>query len=187
MPVVGPFVTQAQLEAAWVRNGGRDAAKRTAGAIAMAESRGGLHSWSPNPDGHTNWGPWQIDAPAVGDLLTLDGCARAAIARSDNGRNWCPWQTWDGRGCAAGGYNSAYRAYMGGQSAPAAAPGPSSSAPAIRHAASPFTAPANQGERSWDHSPALRASAKARAGHADVLNAAARNVLTKLGRWRLPR
>lgn len=187
MPVVGPFVSQADLEAAWVRAGGREAAKRTASAVAMAESRGGLHSYSPNPDGHTNWGAWQIDAAAPGDLLTLDGNARAAVERSDNGRNWCAWQTWDGRGCRPGPYNSAYRAYMGGSTAPASAPGSGQQAPVIRHAATPLAPPSNTGERSWDHSPALRAAAKARGGHAVVLNAAARGVLAKLGRWRLPR
>lgn len=187
MPVAGPYVTQDQLEAAWVRNGGDRAAKRTAGAIAMAESGGGLGSWSPNPDGNTNWGAWQIDNPSAGDLLTLDGNARAAIARSNNGRNWCPWSTWDGRGCAGGGYDGRYRQYMGGQQAPPADTTAGLPAPAIVHAGAPLPPPANEGERSWDHSAAVRSSARARAGHAVVLNAAARNVLAKLGRFRLPR
>lgn len=51
----------------------------------------------------------------------------------------------------------------------------------------PLTAAAGQGERTWDYSPAVRSSAKAQSGHANVLNSAARNVLAKLGRYRLPR
>lgn len=186
MPTLGPYYSKEELERVWTEEGGDPAAADVASAIALAESGGGAGSWSANPDGNTNWGAWQIDAAQAGDLLTVRGCARAAIARSDNGRNWCAWSTWDGRGCRGSGYDGSYARHLAGALPPPSGGRSGQGGPAISHGPAPLPPPASTGERSWDHSPQLRAAAQARAGHARVLETAARNVLAKLARWRLP-
>lgn len=72
-------------------------------AIALAESSGRVGATSPNPDGGTNYGLWQIDSKShpqytTAELLTAGGNMRAAAAISNNGHDWGPWGAYhDGR------------------------------------------------------------------------------------------
>ena len=79
------------LEALWEQAGGSHAEAFTAAEIAMAESGGRQYALSPTND----YGYWQINGvhgPAEATFNPL-GNARAAIAISDDGRDWDPWTT----------------------------------------------------------------------------------------------
>jgi LysM repeat protein len=80
------------LEALWERAGGSPGAAFTAAEIAMAESGGRQYALSPTDD----YGYWQINASHGPAMATFDpiGNARAAIAISDDGRDWDPWTTY---------------------------------------------------------------------------------------------
>lgn len=105
----------AQLEGLWIQNGGSPAAAPMAAAIAEAESGGRSDVTSPNPDGGTNVGPWQIDTNGVGKGLTVtqlqdpDVNASAAVQGSKNGTNWSDWQTYA---------NGAYKAFLSTSTTP---------------------------------------------------------------------
>ena len=74
------------LEKLWESAGGSGAEAFTAAEIAMAESGGRQYALSPTND----YGYWQINGshgPAEATFNPM-GNARAAIAISDNGRNW---------------------------------------------------------------------------------------------------
>ena len=63
-----------------------------AAEIAMAESGGNQYALSPTDD----YGYWQINAshgPAMATFNAL-GNAKAAIAISDDGRDWNAWTTY---------------------------------------------------------------------------------------------
>lgn len=80
------------LEALWEDAGGSHGEAFTAAEIAMAESGGDQYALSPTDD----YGYWQINAvhgPAQATFNAL-GNARAAIAISDDGRDWDPWTTY---------------------------------------------------------------------------------------------
>jgi hypothetical protein len=98
-------LTKAQLEHAWVRNGGAPAAAPMAAAVALAESGGRTDATNHNTNGSTDRGAWQINS-VHGALSTydLDANAKAAIKISNNGLNWGPWSTY---------LNGAYRKFLG--------------------------------------------------------------------------
>jgi LysM repeat protein len=79
------------LEELWEDAGGAHAEAFTAAEIAMAESGGRQYALSPTDD----YGYWQINA-VHGAEATFNalGNARAAIAISDDGRDWDPWTTY---------------------------------------------------------------------------------------------
>jgi len=79
------------LEALWKAAGGSAAEAFVAAEIAMAESGGNQYAHSPTND----YGYWQING-SHGSMATYNamGNARAAIAISDNGRDWNPWTTY---------------------------------------------------------------------------------------------
>jgi LysM repeat protein len=79
------------LEELWEDAGGANAVAFTAAEIAMAESGGRQYALSPTDD----YGYWQINA-VHGAEATFNalGNARAAIAISDDGRDWDPWTTY---------------------------------------------------------------------------------------------
>ena len=80
------------LEALWDAAGGSQTEAFTAAEIAMAESGGRQDALSPTND----YGYWQINGshgPAEATFNPI-GNAKAAIAISDNGRDWDPWTTY---------------------------------------------------------------------------------------------
>jgi hypothetical protein len=131
----------AQLEGLWIQAGGSAAAAPIAAAIALAESGGNPSSHNGNAGtGDDSWGLWQINmigsmGPSrraqfgltsntqLTDPLTN---AKAAVALSNNGKNWSPWTTYT---------SGAYRKYMQGGVTPnltaAGAGGSATAAPAV--------------------------------------------------------
>lgn len=85
----------------WTSNGGDPSTANVAAAVALAESSGRPDATSPNPDGGTNVGLWQLDTRGVGSgysvaQLSDPGTnARVTILGSGNGTRWGPWQTYD--------------------------------------------------------------------------------------------
>ena len=96
----GGSFDKSALTALWTKNGGAPGAANTAAAVALAESSGRPGVTSPNPDGGTNVGLWQLDTKGVGagystaQLADPDTNARVTIIGSLNGANWSPWQTY---------------------------------------------------------------------------------------------
>jgi len=85
-------LTCAGLEKLWESAGGRSGEAFMAAEIAMAESGGRQFALSPTND----YGYWQINGSHGSAEATFNpmGNARAAIAISDNGRDWYPWTTY---------------------------------------------------------------------------------------------
>lgn len=93
--------TYAQLEQIWINAGGSRSTAPMAAAIAWAESSGNPQATSPNPDGGTNVGLWQLDTPGGGgagfsasQLADPTVNAAAAVRASNNGTNWSTWETY---------------------------------------------------------------------------------------------
>lgn len=108
--------TYAQLEGLWVNNGGSAATAPLAAAIAEAESSGNATVTSPNPDGGTNVGPWQLDTPggkgagySVAQLQNPNTNARVAVLGSAGGTDWSAWATYG---------SGAYKAYLSNGTTP---------------------------------------------------------------------
>lgn len=107
--------TYAQLEGLWIQNGGSPATAPIAAAIAEAESSGNTAATSPNPDGGTNSGLWQLDTKGKGAGLTATQLqdpnvnASAAVEGSKNGTDWSAWETYA---------NGAYKAFLNSSTTP---------------------------------------------------------------------
>jgi hypothetical protein len=87
------------LEALWEQAGGSPSTAVNAACHGMQESSGNPGSSSPNPDGGTNYGLWQLDTRGKGagyspgqleDPLTN---ARITVAATGDGTNWSSWAT----------------------------------------------------------------------------------------------
>jgi Lysozyme like domain len=97
--VTGGTYTHATLMTLWGLNGGASGTADIAAAIAMAESSGRSTVTSPNSDGGTNVGLWQLDTRGKGAGYTVaqlqnpDTNARVAVFGSANGTNWSAWET----------------------------------------------------------------------------------------------
>jgi LysM repeat protein len=80
------------LEELWEDAGGAHADAFMAAEIAMAESGGRQYALSPTDD----YGYWQINASHGPGEATFNalGNARAAIAISDDGKDWYAWTTY---------------------------------------------------------------------------------------------
>ena len=80
------------LEALWEAAGGARGEAFIAAEIAMAESGGNQYAVSPTND----YGYWQINGSHGPAMATFNpiGNAKAAIAISDDGRNWHAWTTY---------------------------------------------------------------------------------------------
>ena len=111
-PGAGPtadVMTKEQIRSLWTGNGGAAGTAAVAAAIALAESSGRTQVTSPNPDGGTNVGLWQLDTKGMGAGHTVAQLqdpatnARVTIMKSANGTNWGPWETW---------HTGAYRKYL---------------------------------------------------------------------------
>jgi hypothetical protein len=87
-----------QLQSLWTANGGNPATADLAAAVAEAESSGRTWITSPNPDGGTNVGLWQLDTRGVGAGYTVAQLqdpatnARLTVMHSANGTNWSQWE-----------------------------------------------------------------------------------------------
>jgi hypothetical protein len=98
-PASGYYNT-AQLQSLWVMAGGSQASKVNAACHAMQESSGNPLVTSPNPDGGTNVGLWQLDTPGgegagytVAELQVPLTNARVTVERTSDGANWSAWAT----------------------------------------------------------------------------------------------
>lgn len=89
-----------QVKQLWTTSGGSQQTASIAAAIAYAESSGIEGATSPNPDGGTNVGLWQLDTKGVGagysveQLKDPDTNARVTVLHTANGTNWNAWETW---------------------------------------------------------------------------------------------
>lgn len=93
-------MTKDEIKSLWTGNGGAPGKADLAAAIAEAESSGRTWITSPNPDGGTNVGLWQLDTNGVGAGHTVDQLsdpatnARITIMGTANGTNWSHWETY---------------------------------------------------------------------------------------------
>jgi hypothetical protein len=94
------FYTHQQLETLWQQAGGSAATANNAACHGDQESGGNPSVTSPNPDGGTNVGLWQLDTPggkgagySVAQLKNPLLNARVAVRTSNNGRDWSAWAT----------------------------------------------------------------------------------------------
>jgi LysM repeat protein len=85
-------LTCSGLEALWESAGGAKSEAFMAAEIAEAESGGRQYALSPTND----YGYWQINGSHGPAMATFNayGNAKAAIAISDDGRDWDPWTTY---------------------------------------------------------------------------------------------
>lgn len=84
----------------WVQVGGAPAAANNAACHGIQESSGNPNATSPNPDGGTNVGLWQLDTPggkgagySVAQLKNPVLNARVTVQATGNGRDWSAWAT----------------------------------------------------------------------------------------------
>lgn len=95
-------LTIRQLYALARRAGLQPADAAVAAAVGMAESSGRTWVTSPNPDGGTNVGIWQLDTPGgegagytAEELADPWTNAKVMAKTTQQGKNWGPWQTYD--------------------------------------------------------------------------------------------
>lgn len=104
-PLVHGQFSNSDLQKLWILNGGNPGKAAVAACIADHESSGNPSATSPNPDGGTNVGLWQLDTNGVGSGHSVDQLkdpntnAKLAIQGSANGTNWSEWAT--AAGCGA--------------------------------------------------------------------------------------
>lgn len=98
--VSGNVLTEAAIGALWIAAGGSPSKASVAVCIAMHESSGRTSVTSPNPDGGTNVGLWQLDTPggkgagySISQLQNPLTNARVAIKGSSDGTDWSAWAT----------------------------------------------------------------------------------------------
>lgn len=93
-------MTKDEIKALWTGHGGAAGKANLAAAVALAESSGRTYITSPNPDGGTNVGLWQLDTKGVGaghsvaDLQDPPTNARITIMATANGTNWSHWEAY---------------------------------------------------------------------------------------------
>jgi hypothetical protein len=90
--------SMAQLVALWIKAGGSLSSAPSAVAHAWAESSGRAGVTSPNPDGGTNVGLWQLDTPGgvgaghtVAQLQDPLTNAQITVKATNDGRDWGEW------------------------------------------------------------------------------------------------
>ena len=90
-------LSDAQIIAYWVGEGGSISSAASALAHALAESSGSPTVTSSNPDGGTNVGLYQLDTKGVGAGYTVAQLqnpatnTKLAVQGSGNGTNWASW------------------------------------------------------------------------------------------------
>lgn len=98
LPSAGTY-TAGQLQTLWIQAGGDPAQAPNAACHAVQESGGNPLATSPNPDGGTNVGLWQLDTKGKGagytvaELQNAQNNARLAVLGSSNGTDWSAWAT----------------------------------------------------------------------------------------------
>lgn len=91
--------THSGLMTLWQSNGGSASTANNAACHAIQESGGNASITSPNPDGGTNVGLWQLDTKGVGAGHTVSQLqnpnvnAMLAVRGSKNGTDWSEWAT----------------------------------------------------------------------------------------------
>ena len=89
----------ASLMQLWQQAGGSAGTANNAACHAMQESSGNPLVTSPNPDGGTNVGLWQLDTQGVGagySVAQLQDAmlnARLTVMHTANGTSWAQWAT----------------------------------------------------------------------------------------------
>lgn len=89
--------SSAGVQQLWTDNGGPADTAAFAAAIAMAESGGSATVTSPNPDGGTNVGVFQLDTKGVGsgysvaELQDANLNTQITIMATDGGTDWAEW------------------------------------------------------------------------------------------------
>jgi Lysozyme like domain len=102
--VLGGTYSNSQLQGLWIMAGGNPSKAAVAACIADHESSGNPKATSPNPDGGTNVGLWQLDTNGKGAGYTVAQLqdpitnARLAVKGSANGADWSAWSTAGGCG-----------------------------------------------------------------------------------------
>ncbi len=90
-------LTPLQIAALWVKAGGSLLSAPLAVAHALAESAGETGATSPNPDGGTNVGVFQLDTRGVGaghtvaQLSNSGTNAALTVKATNNGQDWGQW------------------------------------------------------------------------------------------------
>jgi hypothetical protein len=108
-PTTSGTLSKDQIKQLWTSNGGSERTANVAAAVALAESSGRTGITSPNPDGGTNVGLWQLDTKGVGAGHTITELqdptmnARITVMATVNGTKWSQW---------AAHANGAYRKYL---------------------------------------------------------------------------
>lgn len=89
-----------QLMQLWQQVGGSAAAANNAACHAIQESSGNPGATSPNPDGGTNVGLWQLDTPhgkgagyTIAQLKDPVLNARVTVHATNDGQDWSAWAT----------------------------------------------------------------------------------------------
>lgn len=91
--------THSGLMTLWQSAGGSAATANNAACHAIQESGGDASVTSPNPDGGTNVGLWQLDTKGKGAGYTVSQLqnpqtnAMVAVRGSSNGTDWSAWAT----------------------------------------------------------------------------------------------
>jgi len=97
IPTPGKYYTQSEVQQLWISNGGASDTAAFAAQVAMAESSGGASVTSPNPDGGTNVGLFQLDTKGVGsghtvaELQNANTNTQITIMATGNGIHWNEW------------------------------------------------------------------------------------------------
>lgn len=115
-PGGGQVLSYAQLQGAWINNGGPAAVAPIAAAIALAESSGCTTALNPNDNNGTqsSFGLWQISTgthtPPSANWSDPNVNAQLAVAKYKGaGNQFTPWGTYD---------SGAYKAHLNGSTTP---------------------------------------------------------------------
>lgn len=97
-PTAGTW-THSGLENLWRMAGGSASSANNAACHGIQESSGNASVTSPNPNGGTNVGLWQLDTEGVGKGYTVAQLqdpitnARITVRATNDGQDWSQWAT----------------------------------------------------------------------------------------------
>jgi Lysozyme like domain len=93
----GEVLTDAQIIALWIYEGGSISSAKQALARALSESSGNTAATSGNPNGGTNVGLYQLDTTGVGSGYSISQLedpytnTQITVKATNNGANWSEW------------------------------------------------------------------------------------------------